>query len=291
MDDLFDDPAVQGVVIATIAPTHFAVARRGLESGKHVMVEKPMTLCTADAVELTDIARRRGRVLMVGHLLEYHPAILHIKQMIETGQLGEVYYIYSQRLNYGTIRNDENAWWSLAPHDVSVACRLLGGRPLSVMCRGQNVVQPRIADVVFATLEFPEGRLAHMHVSWLDPHKTRKLTVVGSKRMVVMDDTLPGYKLTVYEKDFRVNKRDDGQPPWITLQHGDIHIPKIDTSEPLVCEARHFVECMKTGQSPVSDGESGANVVSVLEYGQRSLETGELVQIPAPGANVLRLSA
>jgi predicted dehydrogenase len=279
-EDLFADAALEGVVIATIAPTHYAVARQALEAGKHVLVEKPMTLSAADAVALTELARQRGRVLMVGHLLEYHPAILYIKNLIDTGQLGHVYYLYSQRLNFGTIRNDENAWWSLAPHDISVACRLLGGWPVSVQCRGQNVVQPHIADVVFATLEFSGGRLAHVHVSWLDPHKTRKLTVVGSKRMVVFDDTLASYKVTVYEKDFRLNRPESGQP-WITLGQGDVHIPRLDTTEPLLLEARHYVECIRTGRQPISDGASGTTVVSVLEHGQRSLQTGAVVPLPA----------
>jgi predicted dehydrogenase len=255
------------------------------------MVEKPMTLASAEAAELTDLAQLRGRVLMVGHLLEYHPAVLYIKNMIETGQLGQVYYLYSQRLNFGTVRNDENAWWSLAPHDISVACRLLGGWPVSVQCRGQNVVQSRVADVVFATLEFPGGRLAHMHVSWLDPHKTRKLTVVGSKRMVVFDDTLASYKVTVYEKDFRLNRPETPQTPWITLQQGDVLIPRLDATEPLLLEARHYVDCIRKGRQPISDGASGTMVVSVLEHGQRSLETGAVVPLPAPPTTELRLSA
>jgi predicted dehydrogenase len=292
-DELFADAVVEGVVIATVAPTHFAVASRAIEAGKHVMVEKPMTLSTDEALALTDLARKRRRVLMVGHLLEYHPAIHYIKQMIDTGQLGEVYYMYSQRLNYGTVRNDENAWWSLAPHDISVACRLFGGWPLSVQCRGQNVVQSHIADVVFGTVEFAHGKLAHMHVSWLDPHKTRKLTVVGSRRMVVFDDTLPSYKVTVYEKDFRINRKEDTQAPWIVMQHGDVHIPRLDATEPLVLEARHFVSCIRKCQQPVSDGVAGTMVVAVLEHGQRSLETGQLVALPPPPEmpSELRLSA
>jgi predicted dehydrogenase len=291
-EDLFEDPKVEGVVVASIAPTHYAVARHALEAGKHVMVEKPMTLASADAAHLTALAQQRGKVLMVGHLLEYHPAIHYIKNMIDSGLIGQIYYVYSQRLNYGTVRNDENAWWSLAPHDISVACRLLGGWPVSVLCRGQNVVQANIADVVFATLEYPGGRLAHMHVSWLDPHKTRKLTVVGSKRMVVFDDTLATYKVTVYEKDFRLNRPDTPQAPWITLQQGDVFIPRLDATEPLLLEARHFIDCIRKGRQPVSDGASGMMVVSVLEHGQRSLDTATIVPLPAPLATgELRLSA
>ena len=278
--EVFGDPTLDGVVLATIAPTHFDLARRALEAGKHVMVEKPMTLQTADAVELNRIARERRRVLMVGHLLEYHPALLYIKQMIDSGELGEVLYIYSQRLNLGKVRSDENAWWSLAPHDVSVALRLLGSNPVSVQCRGQNVVQKTVADVVFATLEFPGGKLAHIHVSWLDPHKTRKVTVVGSKRMIVFDDTLPAYKVTVHDKGFRLNQKLDSYADWITLTQGDIIVPKIDATEPLLKEAKHFVECIRKGMKPISDGESGAVNVAVLEHGQRSLDTGAIVRLP-----------
>jgi predicted dehydrogenase len=279
-DDLFQDPALEGVVIATIAPTHHDLARRALLAGKHVMVEKPMTLTTAHAVDLNRLAQEQQRVLMVGHLLEYHPAVVYIKNMIDSGDLGELYYLYSQRLNHGKVRTDENAWWSLAPHDVSVALRLLGAWPVSVQLRGQNVVQKEIADVVFATLEFPGGKLAHMHVSWLDPHKTRKLTVVGSRKMVVFDDTLPAYKVTVYDKCFRINQQLTSYADWITMHQGDIVVPKMDATEPLLREARHFVDCVRKQQRPLSDGLSGALVVSVLEHGQRSLETGTIVPIP-----------
>ena len=290
--DLCDDPTLSAVVIATAAPTHYDVARQALLAGKDVMVEKPMTLRTEDAAELTDLAKARGRVLMVGHLLEYHPAVLYIKDMIDSGELGDVYYIYSQRLNLGTVRQDENAWWSLAPHDISVACRLLGGAPLSVQCRGQNVVQQNIADVVFATLEFGRGRIAHMHVSWLDPHKTRKLTVVGSKRMVVFDDMQPSYKVTVYDESFSVKDNVQSYADWITLHQGDIVIPKISSQEPLKCEASHFVDCVRTRKTPVSDGESGTSVVSVLEYGDISMEQGgKVVQLPKRLAMPVRKAA
>src|SRR5262249_48009701 len=201
LEDLLEDNTLAGVVIATIAPTHFPVAEQALKAGKHVMMEKPMTMSTWEARQLTELARQRDRVLMVGHLLEYHPIVRHIKSMIDSGELGDVYYLYSQRLNLGTIRSDDNAWWSLAPHDISVACRLFGDTPLSVQCRGQNIAQPAIADVVFATLEFPGGRLAHCHVSWLDPHKTRKLTVIGSRKCVVFDDT-GANKIVVFDKGF-----------------------------------------------------------------------------------------
>lgn len=274
LDDLLADRTLDGIVIATIAPTHFDVAQRALLAGKHVMVEKPMTLTTRDAIELTELAGRLHRVLMVGHLLEYHPIIRHIRAMIDSGELGEVYYLYQQRLNLGTIRADENAWWSLAPHDISVANRLLGAAPISVQCRGQNIVNANIADVVFAALEYPGGRLAHVHVSWLDPQKSRKLVVIGSKKMVIFDDTA-AEKLVVLDKGFE--KKD----ALITLRQGATTAPKLDSAEPLALEAQHFIDCIRTGAKPISDGAAGTQVVSVLEYGQRSLDQGgTIVTIP-----------
>lgn len=272
LEDLLEDETLDAVVLATSAPTHYPMAKRLLEAGKHVMVEKPLTLATHEAEELTRLAQKRNRIIMVGHLLEYHPAILHIKEMIDDGELGDIHYLYSQRLNLGTIRRDENAWWSLAPHDISVACRLYGEEPISVQCRGQCVVQDDTADVVFGTLAFQSGRLAHIHVSWLDPHKTRRLTLVGSKRMVSFDDTLPNYQVTVYDKGFKLNDRFESFSDWISMHQGDVVLPQVRSGEPLMQEAQHFIDCIKTGQRPVSDGVSGLRVVSVLECGQRSLE-------------------
>ncbi len=280
--EVLADPAVDAVVVATTAATHFELARRALGAGKHVLVEKPLTLTADDAVALHRLALERRRALLVGHLLEYHPAVLYVKKMIDSGELGEVHYLYSQRLNLGTVRSDENAWWSLAPHDVSVALRLLGDEPVSVQCRGQAVVQKGVADVVFAALEFPGGRLAHIHVSWLDPHKTRKLTVVGSKRMVVLDDMEATYKVAVYDKGCRPNEGVAlGAGPIVTHQ-GDVLLPRIDGTEPLVLEANHFLDCVHGRARPISDGASGARVVSILEHGQRSLETGAVVPLRPP---------
>jgi predicted dehydrogenase len=281
LEEVLRDACVQGVVLATSAPTHYSLARQALLADKHVLVEKPMTLSAAQAADLTSLAEQRGRILMVGHLLEYHPAVRYIGELIDSGYLGEVYYLYSQRLNLGTVRPDENAWWSLAPHDISVACRLLGSTPLTVQCRGQNILQKQIADVVFATLEFPGGRLAHLHVSWLDPQKTRKLVVVGARRAVIFDDTLPGYKVMVSEHSIQVQPAAEGHPR-INLQAGEVHLPRLESTEPLLLEARHFVECLQTGRPPLSDGVAGAQVVAVLEQGQRSLEAGgEVMPLPA----------
>jgi predicted dehydrogenase len=279
LDDLLADARLDGIVIATIAPTHFDVARRALLAGKHVMVEKPMTLTTADAVALTELAGRQHRVLMVGHLLEYHPIIRHLRGMIDSGELGDVHYLYQQRLNLGTIRSDENAWWSLAPHDISVANRLLGAAPISVQCRGQSVVHSNVADVVFAALEYPGGKLAHVHVSWLDPQKSRKLVVIGSRKMAIFDDTA-AEKLVVLDKGF------DRVGPIVTLRQGGTTTPKLDAAEPLALEAQHFIDCIRTGNRPISDGQAGIQVVSVLEYGQRSLDQGgAIVAIPPLSAS------
>jgi predicted dehydrogenase len=284
LDEMLNDPTLDGVVIATGAPTHYQVARQAMLAGKHVMVEKPMTLTSADAVDLTELAHRLHRVLMVGHLLEYHPIIRHIRGVIDCGELGEVHYLYQQRLNLGTIRADENAWWSLAPHDISVANRLLGAAPISVQCRGQNIVKANIADVVFATLEYPGGRLAHVHVSWLDPRKCRKLVVVGSRKMVIFDDD-DAQKLLVLDKGFQQNGE------IITLRQGDTTAPKTETAEPLALEALHFVDCIRTGRPPISDGNAGTLVVSVLECGQRSLDQGGAVVAIPPLTATLRKSA
>jgi predicted dehydrogenase len=274
VDELLADTSLDAVVIATIAPTHFDVACQALAANKHVMVEKPMTLTTADAYALRAQAAQRRRVLMVGHLLEYHPAVRHIRRLIDSGDLGEVSYLVSQRLNLGTIRGDENAWWSLAPHDISVANRLFGASPVSVQCRGQAIVRPDVEDVVFATLEYPGGRLAHFHVSWLDPHKSRTLTVVGTRKMAVFDDTA-AQKLVIHDKSFA--HAGDA----VTLHQGGIEVPPLDAAEPLALEAEHFIDCIRTGRRPISDGESGTHVVSVLEHGQRSLALGgQVVAIP-----------
>lgn len=281
IQQIFDDQKVQGLVIATSAPTHYKLAMKALDHGRHVMVEKPLTLTSEDAGNLVKHAREKNSIVMVGHLLEYHPAIRYIKSLLDSGQLGDIHYIYSQRLNLGTVRKDENAWWSLAPHDISVACRLLGQAPESVCCQGQAVVQPDVADVVFASLKFPDNRICHIHVSWLDPHKTRKLTVVGSNGMVTFDDTKPTYQVSVFDKRVSINNSFETYADWVSMHQGDIVFPQIKSAEPLLEEAKHFVECIRTGSTPISDGISGLQVVSVLEKGDESLRlNGVRVDIP-----------
>jgi UDP-2-acetamido-3-amino-2,3-dideoxy-glucuronate N-acetyltransferase len=284
-DDLLRDPATEGIVIASIAPTHFPLAKKAIEAGKHVLVEKPMTLTSADAIDLCDLASQHRRLLMAGHLMEYHPAIPAIRHLIESGDLGEVKRIECRRANHGILRRDENVWWSFAPHDISIAVRLMGDWPKSVRCDGQCIVQPRVADVVGATLAFPGGRVARIDVSWHDPTKVRELKVYGSKKWVVFDDTQPWErKVLVHDQGFDV---DLAQSPHqqITMRLGAITPLILDKVEPLVAEAQHFVDCIRTGSRPLSDGHSGAAVVSVLEHGQRSLDTGKEVTIPMPEFN------
>jgi predicted dehydrogenase len=286
-DDLLADPATEGVVLASIVPTHFPLAKKVLQAGKHVLIEKPMTLTTADATELNRIAARAGRTLMVGHLMEYHPAIPAIRRLIRSSEIGEVRRIESRRANHGTLRTDENVWWSFAPHDISMAVRLMGDWPEAVRCEGQCVVQPHVADVVAATLHFPGGRAARIDVSWHDPVKVRELKVYGSKKWVVFDDTLPwDRKVLVHDRGF-----DIGSDKRITMRQGPTETLVLEPTEPLVAEARHFIECIRTGATPLSDGKAGAAVVSVLEHGQQSLETGDEVRIPRPAETPIRRAA
>jgi predicted dehydrogenase len=283
-DDLLRDPATEGLVIASIAPTHYPLAKKALEAGKHVLVEKPMTLTATDAVEQNRVAARAGRTLMVGHLMEYHPALPAVRRLIQSGEIGEVRRIESRRTNHGTLRTDENVWWSFAPHDISMAVRLMGDWPQAVHCEGQCIVQSRVADVVGGTLRFAGGRVARIDVSWHDPAKVRELKVYGSKKWVVFDDALPwDKKVLVHDRGFDVNL---APPPAqrVAMRQGGVQALALDQTEPLVVEARHFVECVRTGSRPLSDGVAGAAVVSVLEYGQRSLEAGREVLIPRPDA-------
>jgi predicted dehydrogenase len=272
--DALADPALDAVVVAVDAPRHFAIASQALESGRHVLVEKPLALSAADAGALVELAERRRVKLMTGHLLEYHPAVTAIKQMLARGELGQPHYLYCQRLNLGVVRQNENAWWSLAPHDISVACFLFESEPVSVSVTGHAYLQPGIEDVVFASLTFADGRMAHVHVSWLDPHKTRQVTLVASQKMVVFDDMDASEKIRIYDKRAEVQRSVDSYVEAITLRTGDILIPRVDSAEPLKLECQHFVDCIVEDRQPRSDGQDGLRVVKVLEAGARSLANG-----------------
>lgn len=284
LDDVLADRAVEGVVLAVDAPLHFPLAKRCIEAGKHTYVEKPLTMNTEDAIALCELAEERGVKLMVGHLLEYHPAVDYIKAMIDGGEIHPL-YLYFHRVNLGVVRSCENAWWSLAPHDISVACYLFNDEPVSISATGQSYLQPGIEDVVFASLKFADGRMAHIHVSWLDPHKMRKITLVGSRKMVVFDDMEASEKIRVYDKGADVKQGVESYAEAITLRTGDILIPKIPATEPLSLECRHFLDCIREDRRPRSDGPDGLRVVRVLEAGSESLARGGApVQIPRADA-------
>jgi len=278
--ELLSDPNIEATIIATPAQTHHALVRESLLSGKHVLVEKPLALSSAQAKELIEIAARQKKILMVGHIFEYNPAVHKIKELMSGDQIGDLYYIYSTRVNLGRIQSDLNALWSIAPHDISILIFLLESMPLEVSARGASYLNKSVEDVVFVNLVFPKGIIAQVHGSWLDPSKVRRMTVVGSRKMIVYDDVDDEGKVKVYEKGV-YRKGDDiyGEFQY-KLHSGDIHIPKIDMTEPLRNECSHFIECIQQGKKPLTDGENGLRVVRVLEAAQKSLENrGAVVEI------------
>jgi predicted dehydrogenase len=270
LDELLADPELDAVVIATHVPSHAPLALRVLGAGKHCFVEKPLAYSVVEAEQVVAAAREAGKVLMVGHLLEYHPGVEKLKELSTGGELGDIHYLYSNRLNLGKLRPDENALWSLGAHDVSVLLHLAGGEePSECEARGESYMQPGIEDVVFCYLRFPSGLAAHLHLSWLDPHKERRFTVVGSKKMATFDDMAIEQKVTVYDKGF--DQRYESYGEYVT-RSGDIWSPHISNEEPLRIECRHFIERIADGGEPRSGGDSGLRVVRVLEALQRSLE-------------------
>ncbi|AGY56725.1 Gfo/Idh/MocA family protein [Gloeobacter kilaueensis] len=273
-EQVLDLADLQAVVVATTAATHYPIARAALERGRHVLVEKPMTLDMDEAQALIELARSKNRVLMVGHILLFHPVVTALKRAIEAGTLGKIHYIYSQRVNLGQVRTDENSLWSLAPHDISVMLYLLGQYPESVSATGQAFISQAVQDVVFFSLKFPEGQLGHGHASWLDPSKIRQFTIVGSRKMAVFDDMQPVEKLRLYDKGVDIAESYDSWGGALSLRQGDITIPAIQMSEPLRNEALHFLECVREGKPPLTDGINGLEVLSLLQAAQRSLEAG-----------------
>ena len=275
-DKVLKDPSIDAVAIAPPAITHYELAKRALEAGKDVFVEKPMTLSYENAVDLVETAEARDRILMVGHLLEYHAGVEKMKELLDSGELGNPYYLYSERVNLGRIRSDENALWSFAPHDISIILYLLGEEPVDVAARGAAYIRPGIEDVVFLWMRFPGNRLAQVHVSWLDPHKVRRTTLVGSKRMVVFDDMLASEKIRIYDKGVDPNGRYVGYAESLSLRFGEVLVPALKMTEPLKAECEHFVECVTNRATPRSDGRDGMRVVRVLDAAQRSLKSGGL---------------
>ena len=265
LDDLLADDTLDAVVIATPVPTHHALAKQALEAGKHVFVEKPPAMRAVEMDDLVRLSDDRDLVLMPGHLLLYHPAVVKLKQLVDTGELGEVLCVYGNRVNLGIVRSNENALWSLGVHDLSVILYLLDEHPDLATAQGSASIHAGVEDVVFCFLRFPSGKIAHMHLSWLDPHKMRKMTVVGSQKMVVFDDMEPERKVTVYEKH---------AGPGGELHSGDIHVPKVATTEPLKLECRHFVELIAGRHDRTKVARDGARVVRALEMLTDSLRDG-----------------
>ena len=263
---VLNSPSIDGVIVATPVETHFELARAVLQAGKHALVEKPLAMTSAQCRELNAIAEERKRVLMVGHTFEYHPAVGFMRQMIQSGSLGELYYIDSRRLNLGLYRQDANVLWDLAPHDLSIIFFLLEEVAQNIGAWGCAHVLPDVEDVVYAKMGFKSGATAHVHVSWLDPVKVRQITIVGSDAMLVFDDVQPSEKVRVYQKRFRPRIDGDSFADFQSAyHHGDVHIPAISNSEPLKLEVLDFVNAIMTGERPRADGVHGLRVVEALE--------------------------
>jgi UDP-2-acetamido-3-amino-2,3-dideoxy-glucuronate N-acetyltransferase len=267
-DQLWSDPEIHAVAIAAPAAQHFEIGRQALLHGKDVYVEKPLALRVEQGEELVNLAAQHRRVLMVGHILQYHPAILKLREMIQSGELGKIQYIYSSRLNLGKLRSEENILWSFAPHDISAILYLLGEEPVEVAANGGSYVNPQIYDTTMTTCAFASGVKAHIFVSWLHPFKEQKLVIVGGKKMVVFDDVEPERKLVAYSHRIDwlnrtpVARKDEGEV---------ITLPKL---EPLQQECEHFIECVVTRKTPRTDGHSGVQVLRVLSAGEKSLHSG-----------------
>ena len=270
LSEVLSDDSVDAVVVATPVPTHYELARQALEAGKHVLVEKPPAMRAAEMNELVEIAAEQDLVLMPGHLLLYHPGVAKLKELVDGGELGEVLCVYGNRQNLGVVRTNENALWSLGVHDLSVILHLLDEDPETATAQGRDFLTPGVEDVVFCFLRFPSGKIAHMHLSWLDPHKMRKLTVVGREKMAVFDDMELERKVTVYEKS--PWKRAETYGEWQT-RSGDIFIPKISTAEPLRLECAHFLQLVAGEGDRGKVARDGARVVRALEMLTESLRS------------------
>lgn len=272
------DASIDALVIATPARSHFALARRALLAGKHIFVEKPLAMTVAEVDELSAIAARQQRVVMAGHTFLYNSAVRHLRELVRSGELGQIYYVYSQRLNLGVLRSDINVMWNLAPHDVSILCYVLDGSPREVSAVGTAFIQPGIEDVVFMNMVWPGGVRGNVHVSWLDPNKTRCITLVGSKKMAVYDDTAKD-KITVFDKGIDLVPGDrQGMPfdyqPFHRVVHrtGAMTKPALDYPEPLQVELSHFLECVRSGAEPLTGVTHAREVVRILEAAQQSLD-------------------
>ena len=265
IEDVFDSN-VDAVVIATPVSTHFELAKQALLRGKHVLVEKPLTACVAEAEELIALAKQQNLILMVGHTFQYSPAVKELRQLIQDGELGEIYCVEIERLNLGLFRSDIDVIWDLAPHDASILLSLLGKAPTRIEAHAYAHLHPSIYDVAHLNLEYDSGTTAHIHVSWLHPDKVRRVTVIGDKRMAIYDDTNPAEMLKIFNKG-----ADRGVDPIVSYRHGAITIPHIEWMEPLRLECEDFARSIRTGEPPEADGRIGLEVVRLLTAAQASL--------------------
>ena len=265
LEEIFSNEDIKAVVVATPAETHFAVSHKALSAGKHVFVEKPLALTETDGQQLVNLAERNELILMVGHILHYHPALIKLKELINSGELGKIQYLYSNRLNIGKIRHEENILWSFAPHDISVILMLLGEMPESVYATGGSYLQRKIPDTTLTTMDFPSGVKAHIFVSWLHPYKEQKLVVVGDKKMAVFDDVSED-KLLLYHH--RIDWVD--RIPVASKEEAEV-VP-VHMEEPLKAECLHFLECIENKQQPRTDGQEGLRVLKILQASQASLD-------------------
>ncbi len=276
-DELIADDKIDAVIVATPANTHFDLAKKCLNTGKHVLVEKPLTLTAEESKALIDLSKKQGKVLMVGHIMEYNPAVVKLKEIIDSKELGNIYYLYLNRTNLGRIREDVNVMWDLAPHDISIVNYLVGQEPKRVSAKGESYIVESTEDVVFLLMEFENNILASIHVSWLDPCKLRRTTVIGDKKMAVFDDMENVDKIRIYDRGITYNPKterefEDFGSFQLAYKYGDIYIPQLQLSEPLRNQCTHFIECIKSGNGSRTDGENGLRVVEVLAAAQKSLD-------------------
>jgi predicted dehydrogenase len=281
LDDVLKDPSINAVVVATPVTSHFAIGSACLRAGKHVLIEKPIAPSGRDVLRLIEIAEERGLILMGGHTFLFNAAVLKVKEYIDSGELGEIYYINTTRVNLGIFQEDINVIWDLAPHDVSILNFVLNARPSAVAANGRPYIQEAIEDVAFLTLEYPRGVIANVHVSWLDPNKIRRTTIVGSKKMLVYDDVATLEKIRVYDKGVTVQPHYDTFGEFqLAYRFGDIYVPRVDDAEPLKIECQSFLDAVRSGKVGRASGYDGLAVVEVLEAAQKSLRAnGRLVPV------------
>lgn len=290
--DLLDDDRIQAIVIATPISTHFHLARRALEAGKHLLVAKPLAQSVAECVELDALARRNGLVLMVDHTFLYTGAVRKIKELMDAGELGDIYYYDSVRINLGLFQHDTNVIWDLAPHDVSIMLHLLGSVPQRVSAVGASHVNEQVENIAYVTMQFPDRLLAHLHVNWLAPAKVRRTIIGGSKRMIVYDDMDMSEKVKVYDSGAALsNDPDHIYSTMVEYRTGDMYAPKLDKAEALAVECRHFVDCIRDGTEPISGAALATQTVAILEAADRSLRLGgrmePMVQRAAAGLSAV----